>query len=365
MKDIEISVAVASALFCMFLAFTISTDQLGAQEQGVQIGVAVADASSTLVNEFETPIGRNVNVVRRYQLWDDEFPSANDVDLLNGRDMILSVRARQDDGEPVLWADIARARPGDPLYQDMIDWTNAIRPYESQIWLSFQHEPESRANIPNGDADDFILAWRNFMTVIDSEGVELAGRVWIMTDYAFKLPDTDRRHADRWYPGDEWVEAIAADGFNWHECRTGITTPWMTPRSIIEPIRDFGLKHTRERMMITELGSAEDPTDPTRKGEWIADVQNLFKDPTYSQFTHVSYFNLHHDEGIFDCDWRVSTSTAATDAFVELAADPFYGGTGIARSSGGSGGGSLALLEFLTLLALALNSHRQRNRRQH
>ena len=167
----EVSAAVTGAgttfLFTL-LVFIISTGQLGAQEQGVQVGVAVDRASTALVTQFETSIGRNVDVVRRYQLWDDEFPSAKDVDLLNGRDMILSVRARRDGG-PVLWADIARAQPGDPLYQDMVGWANAIRPYGSQIWLTFQHEPEERSNIPNGDDVDFILAWRNFMTVIDRE----------------------------------------------------------------------------------------------------------------------------------------------------------------------------------------------------
>lgn len=53
-KDIEISVAVASALFFTLLVFIISTDQLGAQEQGVQIGAAVFDDSPTHLNEFET-----------------------------------------------------------------------------------------------------------------------------------------------------------------------------------------------------------------------------------------------------------------------------------------------------------------------
>ena len=328
-KGIEICVTGASALFFTLLVFIISTDQLGAQEQKAQVGVAVRSSSLARFVEFETSIGRDVDVARHFALWDDEFPSADETVLLSGRDMILSVKPVRD-GEPILWADIAAAQPGDPLYQDMVDWANAIRPYESQIWLTFHHEPEARANIPYGDADEFIAAWRNFMTVIDSEGLELAGRVWIMTDYAFHLTEIDRRHANFWYPGDEWVEAIAADAYNWHHCRTGIDTRWMTPRSIIEPIRDFGLKHPTEQMMITELGSAEDPTDSTRKGEWIADVQNLFKDPTYSQFTLVAYFNLHHDKGIFDCDWRISTSTAATDAFAALADDPFYGGTGIA-----------------------------------
>ena len=328
-KYLETSVAVASALFFTLLVFIISTDQLGAQEQKAQVGVAVRSSSLTRLVNFETSIGRDVDVTRHFALWDDEFPSADETVLLSGRDMILSVKPVQD-GEPILWADIAAAQPGDLLYQDMVEWANAIRPYESQIWLSFHHEPEARSNIPHGDDDEFIAAWRNFMTVIDSEGVELAGRVWIMTDYAFHLTEIDRRHAEFWYPGDEWVEAIGADAYNWHECRTGIDTPWMTPRSIIEPIRDFGLMHPTEQMMITELGSAEDPNDPNRKGEWITAAQNLFKDPSYSQFTLVAYFNLHHDEGIFDCDWRIGTSTAATDAFAALADDPFYGGTGIA-----------------------------------
>ena len=291
--------------------------------------MAVPDASHTRLTDFETSIGRNVDIIRRYRTWNDVFPSANDIDLLNGRDMILSVRPTRN-GSPILWADIAAAQLGDPLYQDMIEWANAIRPYESQIWLSFHHEPEADVNLRHGNSDDYIAAWRNFMNVLDNEGVELAGRVWILTAFAFQQPETHEDHPDRWYPGDEWVEAIAADAFNWHECRTGINTRWRTARSNIEPIRDFGLEHPTEQMMIAELGSVEDPTDPTRKREWIADVQNLFKDPTYSQFSLVSYFNLHHDEGVIDCDWQISTSFAATDAFVALADDPFYGGTGIA-----------------------------------
>ena len=82
--------------------------------------------------------------------------------------------------------------------------------------------------------------------------------------------------------------------------------------------------------MIAEFGSVEDPNNRNRKARWITDFRNLFKEPSYSQFTHLAYFNLHHDGGIFDCDWRISTSTAATNAFAALANDPYYEGTGIA-----------------------------------
>ena len=311
-------------LFGVFL-FAVSTNQLGAQVQGAQLGVAVDGGSIGLHENFEAAIGQEV-ASRNFLLWNEtDFPNGNDQQLLDGRDMFLSIRARSN-GQNILWADIASAQPGDSLYQDMVDWADAIRPHQSQIWLTFHHEPEAGANIPNGDADDFIAAWRKFMTVLDNEGIQLAGRVWIATDFAFQLPPTDRRHPDKWYPGDQWVEAIGADVYNWHQCRTGINNDWYSARDIIEPIRDFGLQHPTEQMMITELGSVEDPNNPNRKANWITDAQALFKEPAYSQFTLVSYFNLHHDEGIFDCDWRIGTSTAATNAFAALANDPYYGG---------------------------------------
>ena len=321
------SVAIATTLLFAVLVFIIPTEQLGAQQQGVQLAVAVPDSST--LNQFETSIGRGVDAVRRYRRWDERFPSTHEINLLNGRDLILSIWPVRNNGTRILWADIAAAQPGNPLYQDMVDWANAIRPYASQIWLSFHHEPEARTEISHGNADNFIAAWRNFMTVMDKEGVKLAGRVWIAT-HSFELPASDRRHPDKWYPGDSWVEAIAADAFNWHQCRTGINNAWTSPRSIFEPIRDFGLKHPNEQLMIGEFGSVEDPNNPNRKGQWITDLRNLFKEPSYSQFTHLAYFNSHHDEGIFDCDWRISTSTAATNAFAALANDPYYEGTGIA-----------------------------------
>ena len=100
-KYLETSVAVASALFFTLLVFIISTDQLGAQEQKAQVGVAVRSSSLTRLVNFETSIGRDVDVTRHFALWDDEFPSADETVLLSGRDMILSVKPVQD-GEPIL-----------------------------------------------------------------------------------------------------------------------------------------------------------------------------------------------------------------------------------------------------------------------
>lgn len=328
----KIPACVTTTVLPAFLVSMISTGQLHAQQHRVQIGAAIEGGSARVLTDYESSIGRKTGAVRRYRTWDDRFPSSNDINLFNGRDLVLSIKPSRN-GRPIRWADIARARPGDSLYQDMVDWADAIRPYESQIWLSFHHEPEAGPNTVYGDSDDFVAAWRNFMGVFDRENVDLAGRVWIATGFAFRLRESDRRHPDKWYPGDGWTDAIAADAFNWSDCRRGSNEPWRSPRSIFEPIRDFGRNYPDKHLMIGEYGSVEDPSNRNRKAQWITDFRNLFKEPGYSQFTLLAYFDVYHDEGIYDCDWRIRTSSAATNAYAALANDPFYQGSGTAAGN--------------------------------
>ncbi len=318
-----ITIASLSALFAVSAA-----PASGDEDRQVALGVAVSSARLDRITDFESAIGREVDLVRRFAVWNDAFPTSDDRALLESRGMILSVIAREN-GAKLSWAEIAAAQPGDDFYNDMVAWANKIRPYQSQIWLAFHHEPEASANLANGNATQFKAAWQRFMTIMAEQGLdELLGRVWIMTDYSFQLPVAERRHAAHWYPGDEWVEAIAADAYNWYDCRSDAPIGWLPLRSIAEPVRDFGAAHPDEQLMLTEIGSVEDSQDPSRKASWFAEAQSLFKEPSYSQFTVVSAFDRYHDEGVFDCDWRITTSAQATAAFRALASDPFYGGTG-------------------------------------
>lgn len=293
----------------------------------VALGVAVDGDDPALVTDFEADAGRAVDVVRVFKLWDDPFPTVDDLQLLDSRDLVLSIKAATDEG-PIAWADIAAATPGDPLHDDMLAWATALSPYQDQLHLTFHHEPEANPNIANGTNSDFISAWQAFMGVLADQGVEPITRAWIMTDYSFHLPEGDRRHAPDWYPGDEWVDAIAADVYNWYECRPDRTADW-TPAAInIEPLRQFGLAHPDKQLMLTEVGSVEDPADPGRKALWLNELATLMAEPAYSQFTLVAWFDLVHPEPGTDCDWRIQTSPQATDAFAALAATPAFGGDG-------------------------------------
>ena len=314
----------AIAAGALILALTATTTRADAAAP-IEFGLSVRGDEAPLLKQAEQELGRSVDIVRTFAFWDDQFPTEADLTALDGRDLILSIKPQTDLGR-IAWADIANAQPGDQLYEDMVAWANALEPYEDQIWLSFHHEPEAGVNLVHGDAEDFKQAWQTFHTVLADNGFDPLGRVWIATDFSFQVPADDRRHADRWYPGDEWVEAIGTDAYNWFDCRAGITNNWLELEDIIEDFRLFGLAHPDEQLMLAEFGSAEDWTDLTRKAQWLTNAQELFAQPEYDQFTAISYFSLNANNGGFNCDWRFTSSPASQAAFTTFANDPLFGG---------------------------------------
>ena len=54
-KDMKNSVAIATTLLFAVLVFIIPTEQLGAQQQGVQLGVAVPSSSPCLLYTSPSP----------------------------------------------------------------------------------------------------------------------------------------------------------------------------------------------------------------------------------------------------------------------------------------------------------------------
>lgn len=274
------------------------------------------------LKRIETAAGRRFDTVRIFVKWDEQFPTQYHRDLRDsGRELLLSVAAVRLDGTVVKWADIAAARGDDPLAADVARWAARIEDFGGVRSFTFSHEAEIVPNIPRGDAGDFIAAWRTMATALRNHAGPDPQLMWIATAHSFSLPSTDRRAPQHWYPGDAWVDIIAADAYNWFTCRPGVNTPWRSLRSLIEPMRRFSLDHPDKTLWLAEWASAEDPAQPQRKGQWIRDAQAMFKEPAYSRFAGVSWFNVHKKDA---CQWTVTSSAAATTAFAEMAQDPAY-----------------------------------------
>ena len=61
-----------------------------------------------------------------------------------------------------------------------------------------------------GSAAEFKAAWRHIVSIFRSRGADNAQFVWCPTAWSFHTGG-----AQQYYPGDEWVDWICADGYNW------------------------------------------------------------------------------------------------------------------------------------------------------
>ena len=277
------------------------------------------------VQAMEQKIGRRLAEVRVFQRWDDPLPDSYHTYLKDhGYPIILSVRAMYANGTPIKWADIANASPGSALYNNVVRWANAVKGYGLPVYFSFNQEPKLEANLPNGTTADFIAAWQKMVTVFRQLDVSNARYMWITTGYAFGLASSDRRFAAKWYPGDAYVDSIAADTYNWFTCRPGVNTAWLTLQTLIEPQRVFALAHPGKTVWLAEWASAEDPNQPGRKAQWIDAANALFSQPGYEQFEGISIFNKTYNTDTVKCAWSFDSSTSSSNSFISMANDPFY-----------------------------------------
>jgi len=320
------TVAVTTTMTAVLSLLPATSSQAASLSDPMAFGAFPGAATQSATQTFETNAGRSLAYVRVYDRWDSVFPNAQINWMKNtGHSLFLSIKTRLKNGTNVSWAAIAAAVPGDPLYADMQRWATQIKSYELPIYVTFNHEPDTTNSQTSGTPTDYVAAYRTFVSVMRSENVTNA--IWAWTAAARNFSGTTKRYAPNYYPGDDVVDVIAVDAYNMY-CRTKTgkwANPWRSLEQILAPFMSFAAQHPGPALVVAEFASAEDPADPTAKANWISDAQQLFKEPGYERFKAVSYWNTTSHNYV-NCDFKVTTSTAALTAYQAMGEDPFYSG---------------------------------------
>lgn len=328
----RLTVCVLAIFAAMFAATSFNAPAASAQQQEIDLGATVYLAPGQNIGQsvaqLEALTQRDLDVIRVFLLWDSPWPGAQLNALRDsGHTIYLSVRSNNLNGTKVPWSEITNAQPGSVRHNEMVAWANRVRDFGDDMYFAFHHEPENRDSIANGTSAEYIAAWRKVVNTFRAQGASNVEYAWTMTEYAFEVPFSDRRSHLRWYPGDAWVDHLAADAYNWADCRPEINNPWRSLERQIRDFVEFGATKPDKGLMLAELATFENLADPTLKAQWIEDARELFKQPEYDQFHTIAWYN-HPQAGYPNCDWQVDTSQATLDAWRALAADPFYGGGG-------------------------------------
>lgn len=187
--------------------------------------------------------------------------------------------------------------------QHLIAWADAMAGVRTPVLLRFAHEfngdwyPWSPAG--GTTPDTYIAAWRHIHDLFARRGgTEVR---WVWSPDAGDHPGTALRD---WYPGDDYVDVVGIDGYNW-----GTTLPWSrwaSPAEIFDAVVATVRALTRKPMMITEVACTGVGGD---KAQWIAE----FVAWVDAQRDIEAFIWFEHDK---ETDWRVAADprTAAAMA---------------------------------------------------
>jgi hypothetical protein len=279
------------------------------------------------IQEREHETGHALDGVRVFKRWDEPvFDGSQQWAKRTGHTVFVSIKSRRLNGAKIPWRDIANARPGTPLWADMQRQAAQIKQFGALVYVVFNHEPDAQTSRPMGSPADFIAAWRHLIDTYRAAGVRNARYVWTMTGWSFTAKaGGGRTRAELYYPGDAYVDDIAADTYNWNTCHSASGT-WQNPAQLFDPERRFGLRHPSKGLMLLEWGTVEDPAHPGRKAQWLSDAARLLAGPAYRQFRAALYWDDQHTGKRISsaCNFDYRTSPGALAAWRSMATVPAF-----------------------------------------
>jgi len=309
---------VAAVLLALLTAAGAAAPGAASAATSTQPMMFGAEANSRSdVQEHEQVLGGRLNGLRVYMKWDSKLFGADQVWARDtGHTLFVSIRSARSNGTAVKFADVANAKPGSALYADIVRQAEQIKAFGAPVYIAYNHEPEAHEAWSYGTGPQFAAAWRNVISIYRNAGVTNAKYVWTMTSYGFIR--TDEHRASLYYPGDAYVDHIAADGYNWYRCRT-TKGKWTELAEILEGQRQFGLKHPSKGLMVWEFGSAEDPAVAGRKAQWLRNATQLFTRPGYEQYKVALSWEGRGFTGDGPyCGFDYVSSTSAKQAWVDM-----------------------------------------------
>jgi hypothetical protein len=280
------------------------------------------------VTEFESLAGRHVRSVLWYQGWDassqPSFPAAelNSVVLYHDGynthtivhltwepwvslgdiaagvyDAYLTGYAAQaqDWGEPL------RLRFAHEMIQDGV-FNDCYGQSGCPEWYPWQDQPGA-----------YVAAYRHVRDVFRSVGASNVQFVWCPNNWPFDLS-----LVQQYYPGQEYVDWLCTDGYNWTNRDGQPGWPdWQWFDDIYYPIYHTFVDHPeifgQAPIMIGEFAACEaGPYElpGQTKCAWITNAFERLGSADYARIKAFYWFNINKE-----CDWRISSSDASLAAF--------------------------------------------------
>ncbi|MFH1709537.1 MAG: glycosyl hydrolase, partial [bacterium] len=289
----------------------------GTPTEGCYLGLFREGAPQNIayIQGFEKTFKKKPSMIMWYMDYSSDFP-AEDCESVYQYGAVPHIV-----WEPWLWGDEEKIKLDNIINGEwdkyMEDWAKDIKAYKKTVFLRWGHEfniekyPWGIGN--NGkDPDKYIKAFRHVHDIFKKAGAENVKWIWCFNNYP--NPDENWNSWDLAYPGDEYVDWIGIDGYNW-----GTTQSWSGWQSFKEmfrnQVREASKKYPNKPVMIAEFGSTEQGGN---KAAWVKEIPDALK-ISMDQVKVVVLFDVKKES-----DWRVNSSKKAEAAYRSVFHDPYF-----------------------------------------
>ena len=164
----------------------------------------------------------------------------------------------------------------------------------------------------------FIAAYRRIVDIFNSQGVTNVTWVWCPNNGS--SPDSPWNTYDAYYPGDEYVDWVGMDGYNF-----GTTQSWSAWVEFFSIYNNFyhSLEIYNKPMMIGEFASVEDNQNVNRKADWIK-YAYLYTKAVFKKIKAITWFHVKKYESGILTDWRINSSTNSLNSYQQAIADDYF-----------------------------------------
>lgn len=187
------------------------------------------------------------------------------------------------------------------------DFARTLREFLPGILLRPMHEMNGNwypwCGMVNGNSPrEYRIAWLHLRRLFAEErAIDIN---WVWSPYAFSYPSLDENGLESYFPGDDQIDWVAIDGYNW-----GIDNPgagWQRFEDIFSPAYESTGRISIRPLMIAETGSTE---KGGAKDVWISEAFAALEN-RFSRIKALVWFDVDKE-----CDWRIESSAKSLTAF--------------------------------------------------
>jgi beta-mannanase len=272
--------------------------------QNIKFGISTEDyaAKNGQINYLETRLGiafSTVSIFKQFGLDSNKYFDAASVANI-GLDKKLLIAWEPWNPQEGLnqSTDYLGQIPAGAFDEYLTAFAKQVKSYQKPVIIRFAHEMNGNWYPWGNRPGEYVKAYRYIVTVFKKTGVKNVSFMWSIN--ANSVPAEPISAVSKYYPGNDVVDEIGIDGFNWG----GIE--WRSFSSIFDaPYKYLTVKYTKP-IKVSETASSEIGGN---KSAW---VNQMFKDlfVKYPKFQEVIWFNMLKEN-----DWRINSTDSSLKAF--------------------------------------------------